>query len=383
MDKIAVLVGTRPEIIRMAPVINELKHRKIPFYFIHTGQHYDFNMSEIFIKELGLPKPDFHFKYHEDTHAKQTASIMLFLEKILMKNKTSLLLVEGDTNSVMAASITARKLQIPVGQTEAGPRAFDMSKPEEVNRVITDHVSTLRFAPSEICKQSLVDEGLDENSIFVTGNTVIDVCLKYSKIAERESSTFEKMKPKNPYAVVTIHRSETVDEKWKLEEFLKFLEYVSKKYEIIFPVHPRTEKKLKYFGLLETCRKIKNLHLMKPLGYFDFITFLKNSELLITDSGGALMESTAFKIPTIVFNDNWADREGYNVFWFLSGIDSRNASAIFDKFVRTGHKEKLKYLPSPFGDGKAAERIVDISIQFLNDKIKFSDKTLKPSKSIV
>ncbi len=379
MVRIAVVIGTRPEIIRMAPVIDELKIRKIPFYLVHTGQHYDFNMSEIFIRDLGLPKPDFHFKYHEKTHAKQTATIMMFLEKVFTKVKTDLVLVEGDTNSVMATALTARKLQIPVGQTEAGCRAFDMSKPEEVNRVITDHISTLLFAPSEICKNFLLQEGIDEKNIFVTGNTVIDACLKYVDVGEKKSTIYRTIKNKIPYVLVTLHRSETVDNKEKLMEFLKLLQYVSLKYRIIFPVHPRTQQRLRFFNLLKEYKKIENLELMEPLGYLDFLPILKNSKLALTDSGGVLMENTAFKIPTIIFDDNWADREGYNVFWFLSGHNHENAIRIFDKIIDSTYKKELENKPSPFGDGKAGKHIVDICVKLLSGKLKFSDKTLKPS----
>jgi len=379
MKKIGIVVGTRPEIIRMAPVIKEMIKKNLSFYFIHTGQHYDFNMSEIFIKELELPKPDFHLKYHGKTHAAQLSKMMIFLEKLFKKIKIDLVLVEGDTNSVLATALVASKLQIPIGHVEAGPRSFDIKKPEEINRVLTDHISTLLFAHSNICKEFLLNEGLPKESIFVTGNTIIDVCLKYSKLIEKKAKFFNQLKPKRPYVLVTLHRAETVDKKEKLKEFLEVIEYVSNKYEIFFPVHPRTEKNLKKFGLIGKYNKIKNLHMLRPLGYFDFLKFLKNSKAVITDSGGVLKEATAFKIPTIIFNYNWPDWEGYNTFWFLSGENYKNTIKIFDRITSVDFEFKLKNKKCPFGKGDAGKKIVKICEDFLEGKIKLSNRCIKPT----
>lgn len=357
--KVAVIAGTRPEIIRVAVLIKEMQKRGIDFSFIQTGQHYDFNMAGVFINELGLPEPDFKLQYKAETHAEHLAAMMPFLEKVYMENKFDVVFDQGDTNSTLAAALAAVKIHIPVAHIEAGPRCYDLRRPEEVNRMITDHISSLLFAHSEDSKQKLLKEGVSENRIFVAGNTVIDACYDFKELAKKKADVYNKLNPKN-YILVTLHRAETVDYKDKLEEFLKALGKLSETYEIVFPIHPRTVKMIEKFNLTGLINK-KSINTIDPVGYFDFLTFLDNAKLLLTDSGGALKEATAYKIPAIVYTDNWVDTEGENVFWKISGYSGKRIMELVDEFLSPKFTETVKHLPSPFGDGTASRQILEIT----------------------
>ncbi len=371
--KIAVIAGTRPEIIRVAVLIKELQKNKLDFSFIQTGQHYDFNMAGIFIKELGLPEPDFKLQYEAETHSEHMSAMMPFLEKIFAEKKFDIALVQGDTNSTLSAALSAVKIHLPVGHIEAGPRCYDLRRPEEVNRLLTDHISSLLFAHSEDSMQKLLKEGIHQNRIFVTGNTIIDACYEFTELAKEKANIYRQIDPKN-YILVTLHRAETVDYKDKLEEFLKTLGELSETYQIIFPMHPRTAKMIEKFNLTNLINK-KSINIIEPVGYFDFLAFLNNAKLLLTDSGGALKEATAYKIPTIVYTDNWVDTEGEDVFWKISGYSGKRIIELVDELISPRFKETVKNLPSPFGDGKASNRILEITkAAFEKNELKLPDK---------
>ena len=359
---VAVIAGTRPEIIRVAVLIKELQKTKIDFSFILTGQHYDFNMCGIFIKELGLPEPDFKLEYKGQTHAEHMAAMMPFLEKVFSENLYDVVFDQGDTNSTLSAALAAVKIHIPVAHIEAGNRCYDLNRPEEVNRTIVDHISSLLFAQSEDTKQNLLKEGLPESRIHVTGNTVIDSCYEFREAAKSSASIFKKINTKN-YILVTLHRAETVDHKDKLEEFVKTIAKMADTCDVVFPIHPRTVKMLEKFGLQKTLDK-KSIHIIEPVGYFDFLVFLDNATLLLTDSGGALKEATAYKIPTIIYADKWADTEGKDIFWKLSGYSGKSILDLSAKMMLPEFKKSLESLQSPFGDGSSSKRMIEITKKY-------------------
>lgn len=250
---VMVVVGTRPEIIKMAPLIRELRKRDIPLIFVHCGQHYDYNMSQQFIEELELPAPDYGFKVKAYSQGIQTARIMAHMEKIMKQTSPSLVLVEGDTNGVLATALASVKLGIPVGHVEAGLRSFDLRMPEEHNRRLTDHISTYLFAPTKAAETNLKNENV-WGKIYVTGNTVIDATIQHLPIAERKSKIFKEIRFRE-FALATAHRAENVD---NIDVLKNFVEAFSEApIPIVYPMHPRTRKRLQENGLYSKIKKAK------------------------------------------------------------------------------------------------------------------------------
>ena len=293
---VVVVVGTRPEIIKMAPVVKELEKRGLDFLFIHTGQHYDYEMSRVFLEELGLPKPDESFELENGNPAAQTGEMMIKLEKAVGKHwsrKPRIMLIQGDTNTMLAAGLTALKLGLRIGHVEAGLRSYDWRMPEEHNRRMIDHVSHQLFAPTEIAKKNLQEEHV-WGEVFVTGNTVIDAVNTYfDKVREVEDKVLQMVKF-NEYVLVTFHRAENVDNPHVLRDFTRILR--KSPLPIVFPIHPRTRRRLQEYGLWGEIEEIQHLQLLPPQGYFEFLALMKNSRLIMTDSGGIQEEATHSKI---------------------------------------------------------------------------------------
>ncbi len=288
-DDCMIVAGTRPEIIKMAPVIRGLDAAGQSYVFVHCGQHYDFNMSQTFIDELELPKPDYGFAVRADLPGVQTARILTRIEGVVQKVKPSVVLVEGDTNSVLASGLAAVKLGVPVGHVEAGLRSFDLRMPEEHNRRLVDHLSTYLFAPTERARENLEKESV-WGQIHVTGNTVIDAVMQHLPMAERKSSILDTIRFSR-FALATAHRCENVD---NLEVLTDFVEaFVEAPIPVVYPVHPRAEKRLRQQNLWRTLHSSENVQVLKPLGYFDFLLLMKHCEMVITDSGGLQEEATA------------------------------------------------------------------------------------------
>lgn len=353
--KIAIILGTRPEIIKMSPVIRECIKRNLDFYILHTGQHYSYNMDRLFFEELSLPEAKYNLDIGSGSHGTQTAKILCGVEKILMMDRPDIVLVQGDTNSVMAGTLAASKLHIKVGHIEAGLRSFDRDMPEEINRVLTDHISDMLFAPTDYSRGLLLKEGIPENKIFVTGNTVVDALLQNQKIAQEKSDVLNKFElKKRKYMLITSHRAENVDVKERLEGILEGTERIYREFHmpIIFPIHPRTDENIKDFNL-----KIPNgLQLISPQGYFDFLLLEANAKLILTDSGGIQEEACILKVPCVTLRDNTERPEtievGANV---LGGIEPEN---IFNCTVEMLTREK--HWSNPFGNGNAAKYIVKL-----------------------
>jgi len=353
--KIAIILGTRPEIIKMSPIVRECQKRRLQYFIIHTNQHYSFNLDRIFFKELNLPLPKYNLKVGSGAHGEQTGKMLIKIEEVLLKEKPDIVLVEGDTNTVLAGALAAVKIHIKVGHIEAGLRSYSEEMPEEINRVLVDHCSNLLFAPTKIAKDILIKEEIPKEKIFITGNTIVDAVSENLKIAQKKSKILKKLKiNKNQYFLVTVHRQENVDNKKRLKNILKGLELVSKnlKFPVIYPIHPRTLKMIKIFNL-----KIpQNIKIIEPIGFLDFLKLEANALLVLTDSGGVQEETCILKVPCVTLRDNTERPETLKV---RSNILADSNPQKIIKSVKTMLNLKRKW-KNPFGDGKSGRKILNI-----------------------
>lgn len=360
--------------MKMAPVHKQLlKHKsKVTHRIVHTGQHYDRKMSDVFFRELELPKPHIYLGIGSRTHAVQKAMIMTEFEKVILKEKPDLVLVYGDVNSTAAAAIVCSKIltdsgrSVPVAHIESGLRSFDRTMPEEINRMITDVLADFLFVTEPGGVKNLLNEGIDKNKIFFTGNTMIDSLGSYLKKAKRSQILKELcISPKN-YTLVTLHRPSNVDNKENLKKIISIFKNINKlnpALDIVFPVHPRTLKMLGKFGLEDHFYSIKNLIVTEPLGYFDFLNLIRNAKFILTDSGGIQEETTFLKVPCITLRENTerpvTSEIGTNV---ICGLDEKKIM----KHIMEIENGKFKKGRTPkLWDGKAAERIVKVLLKKL------------------
>ncbi len=359
--KIHLIVGARPNFMKMAPLYKEFT--KFPEEFevklIHTGQHYDERMSKFFFDDLQMPKPDEYLEVGSGTHGKQTAKIMERYEKVLLKDKPDLIIVAGDVNSTAACAIDAVKLHIPVAHLEAGLRSFARTMPEEINRILTDAISNYLLTPSLDGDENLLAEGVPKEKIFFVGNIMIDSLMQYQDRAKK-SDILNKIDidSQQDYALITLHRPSNVDSKTGLLTILNAFEEISKSINLIFPIHPRTTKQIKVFGLEEKVKNMKNLHLILPVGYYDFLKLQMEAKFILTDSGGIQEESTYFGVPCLTLRPN-TERpititEGTNKLVKLETEDIiKEAKEIISSNIKKGEIPK-------YWDGRTAERIVKI-----------------------
>ncbi len=352
--KIAIIIGTRPEITKMAPVIRALETRNADFFILHTGQHYSYNLDGVFFEQLKLPPAKYNIEAGSGSHAEQTARILVGVEKVLQEESPYIVLVEGDTNSVFASALAAVKLRIKVGHVEAGLRSYDRSMPEEINRALTDHCSDYLFAPTEKAKAILLGEGIPEEKISVTGNTIVDAVYQNLKIAQEQSDTLDNLRvAPGEYFLVTLHRQENVDNQARFASILEGLDKVAAKFglPVIYPIHPHSRKRMKEFNL-----KGFNLTLIEPVDFFSFLQLENNARLVLTDSGGVQEEACILKVPCVTLRDNTERPETIEV-----GANIL-AGALSDKILECVRLMlgKESDWQNPFGDGKAGERIVSI-----------------------
>jgi UDP-N-acetylglucosamine 2-epimerase (non-hydrolysing) len=355
-DGYMIIVGTRPEIIKMAPVIRALKEQSQPYVFVHCGQHYDYGMSQQFIEELELPKPNFGFKVKAYSPGLQTGRILTLIERVVKKVKPKNVLVEGDTNGVLASALVAVKLNVSVGHVEAGLRSFDLRMPEEHNRRLVDHLSKYLFAPTQIAKKNLERESVWGN-IYVTGNTVIDAVIQHMPLAEKKSKIMEQIRFRR-FALVTAHRAENVDDSVVLKNFVEA--FSEAPIPVVYPIHPRSKKRLGQQKMWRKLSKSENVQLLPPVGYFDFLVLMKNCEMIITDSGGIQEEVTAplIRKPVLVIRLSTERPEAVQSgFAKLVGVDKQNILAAMEKAL---NEKRLLPKTSPYGDGTAAKKIVKI-----------------------
>ncbi|MBN2008374.1 UDP-N-acetylglucosamine 2-epimerase (non-hydrolyzing) [candidate division KSB1 bacterium] len=362
MKKILLVVGARPNFMKIAPVYREIvKGNHFEPILIHTGQHYDDKMSKIFFDDLELPKPDFYLGVGSGSHAQQTAKVMIALEEVMIDKAPDVVVVVGDVNSTLAASVVASKLHIPIVHIEAGLRSFDRTMPEEINRLLTDSISDLLFITEESGRVNLRNEGVAEEKIHFVGNVMIDSLLYYKDKAATSTILSELKLVNKEYTLVTLHRPSNVDDHENFRKIIRVLAEIQTRIPVIFPIHPRTRKMIHTFGLDSRVEELSGLQLVDPVGYLDFLKLMMHAKLVLTDSGGIQEETTALSIPCLTLREN-TERPvtieiGTNK---LVGADVdriiQESLAILDGRGKSGN------VP-PLWDGKAAERIVQVLMQ--------------------
>jgi UDP-N-acetylglucosamine 2-epimerase (non-hydrolysing) len=347
---VAVILGTRPEIIKMSPVIRELERQGLDHFILHTGQHYSYHMDRLFFEELNLPEPNYNLDVGSGTHAEETAKMLTGVEKVLVEEKPDVVLVEGDTNSVLAGALAAVKLGVKVGHIEAGLRSYDRRMPEETNRVLTDHMSGFLFAPTDNARRNLLREGIPDRKIFVTGNTIVDVAVQNSDLLNNSSDTLDI--EDDGYFLVTAHRQENVDDRERFQGILDGLSLIHEEFgfPLIYPIHPRAKKKLVEFALNH-----EGVTLMEPVGYLRFLRLERNAKLILTDSGGIQEEACILGVPCVTLRDNTERPETLEV---ESNVLAGTKPEEIVKMTRL-ILGKSKNWKNPFGDGDAGKRIVD------------------------
>jgi UDP-N-acetylglucosamine 2-epimerase (non-hydrolysing) len=359
--KIAFIIGTRPEIIKMSPLIDEVEQRGIEYILIHTGQHYDHEMSEQFFMDLELEKPHYNIGVGSGAHGKQTSMMISRIEEVILREKPDIVLVEGDTNAVLAGALVAAKLHIPVGHVEAGLRSYDKTMPEEINRIMADVCSQFFFVPTNTAAINLLFEGVNPKNIFVTGNTVVDACQRNLKIARKHSQLETEIEPEAKVLTLTLHRAENVDHPQRLSQIINSLLELED-LTVIFPVHPRTKKNLQEFGLFKDLKKAPHIRMIKPMGYLEFLLLLYKSQLVMTDSGGIQEEAITLNVPCITLRYNTERPEtveaGGNI---LVGTDKEKILESVRNILKDEDLyQSMKEAPNPYGDGRTSEKIVDI-----------------------
>jgi len=352
--KITIIIGTRPEIIKMAPVIRELERQGREYFILHTGQHYSYNLDRVFFEQLKFPQAKYNLEVGSGSPAEQTAEILIGVERVLQQESPDVILVEGDTNSVLASALAAVKLHIKVGHVEAGLRSYDRNMPEEINRLLTDHCSDFLFAPTKKARAILLGEGIPEGKIFITGNTIVDAVYQNLEIVKKSGDILSSLhlSPRE-YFLVTLHRQENVDNPVRFASIVEGLDGVAAEFgvPVIYPIHPRSRKMMNKFNL-----KPKNFTLIEPLDFLDFLQLESNARLILTDSGGVQEEACILSVPCVTLRDNTERPEtievGSNI---LAGVSPEKIVKCTKTML--GRENNWE---NPFGDGKAGERIVEI-----------------------
>jgi UDP-N-acetylglucosamine 2-epimerase (non-hydrolysing) len=357
--KILSVVGARPNFIKIAPFIKELrKYKNLKLTLVHTGQHYDFEMSQLFFNDLNIPKPDYNLSVGSGSFAFQMSEITKKMETIILKEKPDLVVVAGDVNSTLAGALVARTSKILVAHIEAGLRSFDNRMIEEMNRILTDRISDFLFVTEPSAKENLLKEGISNKRIFFVGNIMID------SLKAVESSI--KPPKYDNYVVLTLHRSENVDNKKNLKEILEAIIEIQEKIEIVWPIHPRTSLRIKEFGLEYIVKNMKNIRKVSPLGYIDMLSLNKNAKFIMTDSGGIQEEATFFGVPCLTIRDNTERpitvKIGTNI---IAGTKKECIIKEADKILMG--KIKKGKIPK-YWDGRTAERILKILNKNLIEK---------------
>jgi len=377
--KVVTIVGARPQFIKAEAVTRAVQrynqrcrfNRRLQEILIHTGQHYDYLMDKIFFEELALPKPNYHLGVGSGSHGRQTGIMLERIEAVLVKEKPEVVVVYGDTNSTLAGALSAAKLNIPVAHVEAGLRSFNRTMPEEINRLLTDHLSTFLFCPTDQAVRNLLREGIKDGKgkiVKKVGDVMYDSILYYSKLAEKKSSILEDLNLFTPnsalgtpnYYLATLHRAENTDDPKRLESILKALNEIGRNTPVVLPLHPRTKKMIETYHLFS---KFKNIKFIEPVSYLNMLKLEKNAKAILTDSGGVQKEAYWLKVPCLTLREEteWVEtiKSGWNV---LVGIGVKRI------VKEVSHTEKRRrYLKGNrvFGDGKASQKIVQILIRHL------------------
>jgi UDP-N-acetylglucosamine 2-epimerase (non-hydrolysing) len=352
--RICNVVGARPNFMKMAPVIHELARRGVDQRLVHTGQHYDESMSDVFFAELGMPRPDVHLRVGSGTHAGQTAAVMVAFERVIREGGADLIIVAGDVNSTLAVALVAAKLLIPVAHVEAGLRSFDRAMPEEVNRVVTDHLSQLLLATEVSGVENLHREGIPDDRIHMVGNCMVDSLIKHLEAAVAREPWREFGFEPSSFALLTLHRPSNVDDDETLQALIGVMGCVARKMPILFPAHPRTRERLRRAGI----RLAPGLRLTPPLPYLSFLGLMARSCCVLTDSGGIQEETTALGIPCLTLRENTERpvtvESGTNR---LVGNDAARIEACIDEIIAGRWPSGRR---PPLWDGRASVRIADV-----------------------
>ncbi len=364
--KILNVVGARPNFMKIAPLMAEYnRHENIHAILVHTGQHYDDVMSKLFFSELGIPKPDINLEVGSGSHAVQTAEIIKRFEPVLIDYKPDVVVVVGDVNSTIACGLVATKLSVKLAHVEAGLRSFDRSMPEEINRVLTDSISDFLFCTEQSGVDNLIKEGIAKEKIHLVGHVMIDTLLSNLEKAKK-STIIDQLQKQGcldggDFAILTMHRPSNVDDPETFSRILDALEVIQNDIPILFPIHPRTRKNLDALGLQDRMDSLRNIHLMDPIGYLDFLKLNSCAKVVLTDSGGIQEETTVLKVPCITLREN-TERPitaeiGSNQ---VVGTDPEKILAAYRN--ATSGQWREPQIP-PLWDGKAAERIVRIMLE--------------------
>lgn len=364
MKKVLHIVGARPNFMKVAPIHRAISERgALSQTLVHTGQHYDVKMSDVFFTDLGMPAPDIHLGIGSGSHAEQTARVMLELEKVFTREKPDLVSVVGDVNSTLAAALVAVKMGIPISHVEAGLRSFDNSMPEEINRILTDRIAELLLTPSADADANLIREGLEANRIRMVGNVMIDSLISAREKALKLSTLEDMDLHPRAYAVCTLHRASNVDDAKVLGGLLSALGHVASRMPVVFPVHPRTRKRIAESGLGASLERTPGLRLVDPMGYLEFLALTSQARLVFTDSGGLQEETTVLGIPCLTVREN-TERPitvdlGTNL---VVGTEPARIQQAADRIL-DGYEKKGRV--PPLWDGHTGERIAREYEQFL------------------
>lgn len=357
MKKILTIVGARPQFIKAAAVSRAIKNSfsgEISEQILHTGQHFDSNMSDVFFQEMAIPKPKYHFQISGGSHGKMTGAMLSAIEEVMLEERPDWVLIYGDTNSTLAGALAASKLHIPVAHVEAGLRSFNMRMPEEINRILSDRVSTLLFCPTQTAIQNLENEGIKDGVINV-GDVMFDVALFYKEQAKSESRILEalQLEPEE-YVLATCHRAENTDDKDRLTSILMALSSIAETTKLVLPIHPRTRKLIAEYGLDAL---LHGMIVIDPVSFIDMVALEQSASVIVTDSGGVQKEAFFYGVPCITMRDEteWVEtvKLGANQ---LVGADSHRISDAFRRVEKNGH---LAIADQPYGNGFASEKILE------------------------
>lgn len=354
MTDVIIVLGTRPEIIKLSPIIRECERRKIDYTLLHTGQHYSDNLDSVFFEQLELPVPDYNLEVGSKSQGKQTAEMISGIEKRLVEEEPDVLVVQGDTNSVLAGAIAASKLDTELAHVEAGLRSFDRGMPEETNRVLTDHVGDYLFAPTEQSAAHLLNEGISEEKVYVVGNTVVDAVQQNSDLARQKSNILSELGlNRGEYFLLTAHRASNVDDPFRFSSLLSGVNEAARSFdrEVIYPIHPRARNTLEDAEI----EVPENVRIIEPQDYLDFLTLQSGTELIFTDSGGVQEEACILGVPCVTLRDSTERPEtvevGANT---LSDLSKQSIKQNANKMYNSRSN-----WDNPFGDGNVSNRIVN------------------------
>ena len=361
--KILCVVGARPNFMKLAPIIHASRDfPNIEPIVVHTGQHYDPEMSDLFFHQLDLPAPDINLEVGSGSHAQQTAEIMRRFEPVVKKIQPEIVMVVGDVNSTIACGLVSVKMGVKLVHIEAGLRSFDRSMPEEINRILTDAISDLLFCTEESGVNNLLAQGINKERIFFVGNVMIDTLLHHRQAA-MQSTVLTRMKLRaNAYAVLTLHRPSNVDDVENLDHVLRALDYIQKRLPIVFPVHPRTEHNLSRMGRMKYIRQMENVLPTPPLGYLDFLRLMTCARLVLTDSGGVQEETTILEVPCLTLRNN--TERPITISMGTNRLVGNSTEGIINGFAAVLKQRETTAQSPPLWDGKAAQRICNILAGF-------------------